>query len=125
MLPQETTTDLLQDCIEPPDTNNIYRSFSSLHQSHFITSDDEDFEVTLLGSFVSSIGIDLALGSLIGLGIQFGVGPEAIQLAAILSFPKSPWIISNTLVHEPNDFNGKFDNVCFCNVMSFTNLTHS
>lgn len=28
-------------------------------------------------------------------GIQFGVGPEAIELAAVLSFPKSPWLMSN------------------------------
>jgi ATP-dependent RNA helicase DHX57 len=70
MLPQEATTNLLKDCIEPPDTKNINRSFLNLYQSHFITRDDEDSEVTLLGSFVCSIGIDLTLGSLIGLGIQ-------------------------------------------------------
>ena len=60
------------------------------------------------GSFVSSLGIDLLLGSLIGLGIQFGVGAEAIEIAAILSFSKSPWIISNPLFHESSEFNGKF-----------------
>lgn len=132
MLPLETTTDLLQDCIEPPDIKNILRSFSSLHQSHFITRDDEDFDVTTLGSFVSSIGIDLALGSLIGLGIQFGVGAEAIQMAAILSFPKTPWIISNPLVHEPKDYNEKtvktyvskchFDSNLFSEPLSVMNL---
>jgi hypothetical protein len=44
--------------------------------------------MTNLGYFALAIGIDLSLCQLIGLGIQFGVGREAIQLAAILSFPK-------------------------------------
>jgi hypothetical protein len=57
---------------------------------------------------VSTLGIDLALGSLIGLGIQFGVGAEAIQMAGILSFPKGPWIQSNPLIHATDDFNSKF-----------------
>lgn len=49
--------------------------------------------------------IDLRLGALIGLGIQFGVAPEAIELAAILSFPKSPWAISSPMYHDANTFN--------------------
>lgn len=44
--------------------------------------------MTTLGSFALALGIDLTLGSLIGLGIQFGVGREAIQMASIFSFPK-------------------------------------
>jgi hypothetical protein len=47
-----------------------------------------------------------AVGSLIGLGIQFGVAAEAIQMAAILSFPKTPWIMSNPLIHESKEYNG-------------------
>ena len=52
------------------------------------------------------MGIDLALGSIIGLGIQMGVAAEAIQLAAVLSFPKTPWSMTNPLIHEPDQFNG-------------------
>jgi ABC-type dipeptide/oligopeptide/nickel transport system permease subunit len=48
-----------------------------------------------------------AVGSLIGLGIQFGVAAEAIQMAAILSFPKTPWVMSNPLIHEAKDYNGQ------------------
>lgn len=40
-----------------------------------------------------------------GLGIQFGCGSEAIQLAGVLSFPQAPWIMSNPLIHEPSDYN--------------------
>ena len=106
MLNGENVTHALLDCLEPPELATIDRSFESLHGSHFITTPDDDCKITKLGKFVSALGIDLMLGALIGLGIQFGVGAEAIEMAAILSFPKSPWIISNSLIHEPKDFNG-------------------
>jgi HrpA-like RNA helicase len=110
MMPDEAITDVLASCLEPPNFSTIDRSFQSLHSSQFITSptDDESCKITQLGHFVSALGIDLALGSLIGLGIQFGVGAEAIQLAGVLSFPKSPWIQSNPLVHETKEFNSTF-----------------
>ena len=95
MLSEEQVSEVLLTCIEPPDISAIDRSFESLHKSHFISAPDDSCELTNLGSFVSSLGIDLALGSLIGLGIQMGVGAEAIQMAAILSFPKSPWVMSS------------------------------
>jgi HrpA-like RNA helicase len=110
MIPDEPTSDILQDCLEPPNYSTIDRSFQSLFSHHFITSstDDATCKITQLGHFVSALGIDLALGSLIGLGIQFGVGAEAIQMAGVLSFPKSPWVQSNPLVHGVESFNSTF-----------------
>jgi HrpA-like RNA helicase len=102
-------TDALLDCLEPPNTSTIDRSFQSLHQSHFITTPHDGGRITTLGSFVSVLGIDLSLGSLIGLGIQFGVGPEAIAMAGVLSFPKSPFVMSNALVHGTTDYNSKYN----------------
>mmetsp|Transcript_15561 Transcript_15561/g.23901 ORF Transcript_15561/g.23901 Transcript_15561/m.23901 type:complete len:1923 (-) Transcript_15561:159-5927(-) len=102
---EESATSILRDCLEPPDLLNIERSFASLHQQNFLTEPDDEGVPTTLGSFVASMGIDLMLGSLIGLGIQFGVGPEAIEIAAILSFSQTPWIISNPLFHEAPTFN--------------------
>jgi HrpA-like RNA helicase len=104
----EETTPVLLECLEPPELRTIERSFESLHEKKFLSTPDDSGDITNLGSFVSSLGIDLLLGSLIGLGIQFGVGAEAIEIAAILSFSKSPWIISNPLFHESSEFNGKF-----------------
>lgn len=106
MLSDEEVTQVLLSCLEPPNISTIDRSFQSLFRSHFITSPNDSCEITTLGLFVSALGIDLALGSLIGLGIQFGVGAEAIQMAGILAFPKSPWIQSNPLIHEPANYNG-------------------
>jgi hypothetical protein len=69
--------------------------FASLHEA----------DITTLGAFVSSLGIDLSLGSLIGLGIQFGVAAEAIEVAATMSFPKTPFQITSPLYHKPAEFN--------------------
>ena len=107
MLSHEEVTEALMSCLEPPDIRTIDRSFDSLFRSHFINTPDDSCEITTLGSFVSVLGIDLSLGSLIGLGIQFGVGAEVIQMAAILSFPKTPWIISNPMIHEPQNYNAE------------------
>jgi HrpA-like RNA helicase len=106
MLKEERVTDVLLECLEPPNLSAIDKSFSSLHRSNFITTPDDDCAITFLGAFVSALGIDLALGSVVGLGIQFGVAAEAVQMAAILSSPKTPFIISNPLVHDDRDFNG-------------------
>jgi HrpA-like RNA helicase len=108
MLGDEEVTKVLLSCLEPPNVTTIDRSFASLHLSHYITAPSDSGEITSLGSFVLALGIDLALGSLIGLGIQFGVGSEVIQLSAVLSFPQTPWIISNPLIHEPANYNGMF-----------------
>jgi hypothetical protein len=105
MLSDEDVTKVLLDCLEPPNIATIDRSFQSLYKCRFITSAEGDCEITSLGSFVLAMGVDLLLGSLVGLGIQFGVGAEAVQMAAVLSFPKTPWIMSNPLIHESKDYN--------------------
>jgi HrpA-like RNA helicase len=108
MLPDESVTDVLLECIEPPNIQTIDRSFASLHQKHFLTSPDSEGGITRLGSFVASLGVELSFGSLIGLGIQFGVGAEAIQMAATLSIPKSPWSMASPLIHDSFQFNGRY-----------------
>ena len=109
MLTDEKVSKVLLDCLEPPDITTIDRSFASLFKSRFITTPDDSCEITNLGKFVQALGIDLMLGALIGLGIQHGVGSEAIQLAAILSFPQTPWAMTNPLIHDVEYFNGKCD----------------
>ena len=103
----EAATPVLLDCLEPPDMSTINRSFESLYKANFITEPSDDGDITHLGNFVSSLGIDLMLGSLVGLGIQFGVAAEAVELAAVLSFPQSPWIMTNPINRTASDFNGE------------------
>jgi HrpA-like RNA helicase len=119
MLGDENATDVLSSCIEPPDTTAIEASYKSLHELHFISEPNEKGEISELGLFACALGVDLAICSLIGLSIQFGVGAEAIQLAAVLSFPKSPWVISNPLIHGPTSFNRKL----FITVLHSSNMS--
>lgn len=102
---EDDVTETLLSTLEPPDLTTIAKSFANLFRNRFISSPSSDCSITTLGKLASALGIDLSLSSLIGLGIQFGVGPEAIFLAGVLSF-NSPWVISNPLVHEPREFNG-------------------
>ena len=71
------------------------------------------------------VGVDLALGSLLGFGISLGINAEATQLAGILSQP-------NPLCHDAREFNtmtsktftsrSYFDNNLFSEPMAVMNL---
>jgi hypothetical protein len=130
----EPVTPILLECLEPPDMSTIERSFESLYDSSFITHPSDEGVITSMGSLVVAIGIDLTLGNFVGLGIKFGVAAEAIQLAAILSFPQSPWAFSNPLYHDVDTFNNItskafvsrcfFDASLFSEPMAVLNLLH-
>ena len=75
--------------MEPPSTDHIQRSFESLHESQFLSLASDEGEITSLGQFVSQLGCDLLIGRLVGLGVMYGVLPEAAILAAVLSAPSS------------------------------------
>ena len=106
MIPDEGVSELLSRLIEPPEQGNISRSLEALFKQRFLTEATEKSHLTSLGSFVVALGIDLCLGTLIGLGFILGLPAEAITLAAVLSFPKSPWSIANASFHEPSKYNG-------------------
>ena len=105
MLQHEEVKPVLLSCIEPPCMETIDKSFESLYQWNFLSEPSDSSQITSLGCFVSALGIDLALGFFIGLGIQFGVAAEAIEMAAIMAFPKSPFQISNPLIHSVSKYN--------------------
>ena len=107
IIKEECVSDILCDCLEPPDITNVERSLHSLHQSRFIDEPKEDFNVTVLGDLVNNLGIDLKLGAMIGIGKQLGLLPECVAVAAILSFPQSPWLIPNALLQTPTKCNSK------------------
>ena len=92
---EENTSQLLMECIEPPKVEQIQNSFTSLYQRNLISDECENFQITSLGRFVATLGIDHAIASLVGLGIRFNLLPETIEIAAILSFTKSPWLLPN------------------------------
>lgn len=118
----EQAKPVLLDCLEPPRMETIDKSFQSLYDWKFLSEPSDSGEITNLGSFVSALGIDLALGSFVGLGIQFGVAAEAIEMASIMSFPKSPFQISNLLIHDAAVFNKTISEVYVAKCHFDTNL---
>lgn len=101
----EEVKPVFMDCLEPPSLDTIDRSFQSLYHWNFITEPDDKADITSLGSFVSALGVDLSLGSFIGLGIQLGVAAEAIEMAAMMSLPKTPFRITSPMWLTPGAFN--------------------
>lgn len=127
----EEVIPVFRDCLEPPSLQTIERSFQSLHRWNFISEPDDQADITSLGSFVSSLGVDLSFGSFIGLGIQFGVAAEAVEMAAMMSLPKTPFQTASPLWMSPGDFNKtasqtyvakcKFDNGLYSEPMALMN----
>ena len=103
---EESITDMLMDCLEPPKIENIQRSLASLYMLGFIDVPDDDFDITAMGNLVVSLGIDSTLGAMIGLGIKLGIVEEAIEIANALSSPQSVWLIPNLMMQEPRVYNG-------------------
>ena len=104
---EEGVSTMLAECLEPPDVSTIDKSIESLHQSRFIDEVRDDFEMTELGLLVNGLGIDLKVGALIGLGKKLGVLAECVAIAAVLSFPQSPWLIPNAFLQTPRKFNSE------------------
>jgi len=101
----EEVIPIFRECLEPPALHTIEQSFQSLKYWNFITQANDKADITPLGSFVSALGIDLSLGSFVGLGIQFGVAAEAIEMAAMMSLPKTPFQITSPMWLSPGKFN--------------------
>jgi len=49
MMNEGEVTSTLLECIEPPETSAIERSFKSLHKSNFISAPKDQCEITNLG----------------------------------------------------------------------------
>lgn len=54
-----------QSTLEPPDTSSVDRSLASLHAMGFISTPDDDGELTHTGKFASGLGVDLQLGRMV------------------------------------------------------------
>ena len=97
---------LLEDLLEPPETDNVGKSFDYLHRAGMITQADDDGRLTSIGRLAGSLPVDLKLGCLIAMGITLGVGTEAAILASALSQPKSPFRLASPMIHtNPDEYN--------------------
>ena len=98
---------VLENVLEPPSTEHIHRSFESLYETQFLTAPSDEGDITPLGHFVSSLGCDLLIGRLVGLSAMYGLLPEGVALATVLSSPRAPFRVATPLVHtNPDEYNG-------------------
>ena len=90
---------ILQDLIEPPSTFNIEASFKRLHQISLLTDPSDEGQLTSMGAFVVSLGVDIDVGRFVGLSAQMGLLPESLYVAAACNSPRPPFKLGNPLVH--------------------------
>lgn len=105
MLRDEPVVPVLQEAIEPPDISHVAKAFASLFEARILSAPDDSGSLTSLGAFVAALGIDLALGRVVGLGIQFGLPAESLAFVAALSLPSTPFAMASTLVHDARQYN--------------------
>jgi len=97
---------ILEDLLEPPDMNNVGRSFDYLYDAGMITSNNDDGLLTSIGRLAGALPVDLTLGRLIAMGVTLGVGTEAAILASALSQPKSLFRLASPVIHtDPDEYN--------------------
>ena len=73
IMKEEGVSQILEECLEPPDLTAIANSLESLHKSRFIDEVKDDFELTPLGGLVNILGIDLMIAAMIGIANKLDV----------------------------------------------------
>ena len=101
----EGVTPFLQGLIEPPDAENIRRSYHHLFEHSLISApNDKEGYLTPMGQFVGALPVDISLGQLVAMGVMLGVGAEAVVLAAALSLPRSVFRFANRMRCSPSEY---------------------
>jgi len=100
----EGVVPVLDGLIEPPAMGNIKTSYMELFQSGFITEHSDDGELTPAGRLSGALPVDLRVGRLICYGLQLGIGPECIALAAALTLPRSVFRYANPIHSDPEEY---------------------
>lgn len=97
---------ILEDLLEPPDTQNVQNSFEFLYATDMISQPNDSGELTSVGRLASQLPVDIQLGRLISFGVNLGVGSEAVIVASALSQPKSLFRVASPLIHtDPDEMN--------------------
>lgn len=77
--------DVLGDCLDPPDADDIARASTSLFDLGALAASHDEAAVTDLGEIMASLSTDLASSVLLVLGHAFDCLEEAIVMAAYSS----------------------------------------
>ena len=95
---------ILKDLLEPPDMNNVQRSFEYLHRAGMITVPADEGALTSIGRLAGCLPVDLTLGRLVAWGVTLGVGTEATVFASALSQQRSPFRIASPMIHSTEEY---------------------
>jgi HrpA-like RNA helicase len=104
---------------------NIEASFKRLHQISLLTDPSDESQLTSMGSFVVSLGVDIDVGRFVGLSAQMGLLPEALYVAAACNNPRSPFKLGNPLVHTDCEQYNRIMTDSFCSKFKFDNGSDS
>ena len=98
--------DSLRSSLTPPSSLvAVFNSLGSLAEKGLLDEPEPDANLTALGGFVGSLGVDLRVGRVVGLGVQLDVAAAACMLAAAMS-AQAPWRVASPLVHkDPDEYN--------------------
>ena len=98
---QSAVVPVLENVISPPDLSHLAPAFRELRRMRYITTPDDDGELTEDGEIAAAMGIDLKLAQVVLFGVRLGVPREAVAVAAALSLDRLPFRVASPLVHDP------------------------
>lgn len=116
---------VLENLIEPPDLDNIEKSFASLHVMNMISEPNDNGALTSTGIFAGKLGIGVSLSRLVVYGIMFGIGPEAVIITSALLMQQTIFRTANPLViKDPDELNDVISGV-FLSSVKLDNFSYS
>lgn len=93
---------ILADLPDPPNLNNLRKSFEYLFESGLITEPSDEGKLSIPGKFLSQLPVSLRLGRFLVYAIFLGFFEEATIIAAALQLPKTPFRLpSPYIVKDP------------------------
>eukprot|EP01041_Mallomonas_annulata_P007018 gene7018-14283_t len=102
----EGVVPVLMDLLEPPDVDNVEKSFDYLFRADMLSRPDDSGELTSLGKFAGNLPIDLRHTRLLAYGIALGLKNEAVVMAAAFTLAKPPFIFGSPLIFtDPDQYN--------------------
>eukprot|EP01041_Mallomonas_annulata_P005183 gene5183-10365_t len=102
----EGVVPVLMDLLEPPDMENVEKSFDYLFRADMLSRPDDSGELTSLGKFAGNLPIDLRHTRLLAYGIALGLKNEAVVMAAAFTLAKPPFIVGSPLIFtDPDQYN--------------------
>lgn len=76
---------------EPPELDNVSKSFQYLYDTGLITEPSDQGKLSIPGKFLSQLPVSIRLGRFLVYGILFGIFEEAVIVASALQLSRTPF----------------------------------